>query len=123
MGKKRKAVSCLLVEENNNTGYHKYILYIQQEDGTIKTGVPAYGENMGDAIKRLVKHERADKLTKVYVERIEPITMIVIIIAWVTCIMISAISDNYRYALWAVIGIFSVFTTLALIKFFKNISN
>tara|TARA_B100000902_G_C27104807_1_gene810580 strand:+ start:199 stop:588 length:390 start_codon:yes stop_codon:yes gene_type:complete len=65
---RRKAIDCKLIEESNsNPGYFKYMITIQDKDGNI-TKHPAYGIDMQDAIKRLVRSENAEMVVKV-VER------------------------------------------------------
>jgi hypothetical protein len=124
MNRKRKAVSCLLVEENNDTGYHKYILDIQGEDGSIKTSIPAYGEDMSDAIKRLVKKENKEKLNKIYVNKVEPTVMISVVLVWLTMIGLSMFMPNHpEYALYGTIGLMSIVTVVAIYNFIKNIDN
>lgn len=124
MNRKRKAVSCLLVEENNETGYHKYILDIQEEDGSIKTGIPAYGEDMSDAIKRLVKKENKEKLNKIYINKVEPTVMISVVLVWLTMIGLSMFIPNHpEYALYGTIGLMSIVMIVAIHNFIKNIDN
>ena len=122
MNRKRKAVSCLLVEENNETGYHKYILDIQEDDGSIKTSIPAYGEDMSDAIKRLVKKENKEKLNKIYVNKVEPTVMISVVLVWLTMIGLSMFMPNHpEYALYGTIGLMSIVMAVAIHNFIKNI--
>lgn len=65
---RRKAIDCKLIEESNsNPGYFKYMITIQDTDGSISKH-PAYGIDMQDAIKRLVRSENAEMVVKV-VER------------------------------------------------------
>lgn len=124
MNRKRKAVSCLLVEENNETGYHKYILDIQEEDGSIETSIPAYGEDMSDAIKRLVKKENKEKLNKIYVNKVEPTVMVSVVLVWLTMIGLSMFMPNHpEYALYGTIGLMSIVTVVAIYNFIKNIDN
>ena len=124
MSRKRKAVSCLLVEENNETGYHKYILDIQEEDGSIETSIPAYGEDMSDAIKRLVKKENKEKLNKIYVNKVEPTVMVSVVLVWLTMIGLSMFMPNHpEYALYGTIGLMSIVTVVAIYNFIKNIDN
>tara|TARA_Y100000389_G_scaffold138948_1_gene136694 strand:- start:3205 stop:3579 length:375 start_codon:yes stop_codon:yes gene_type:complete len=121
MSRKRKAVSCLLVEENNETGYHKYILDIQEDDGSIKTSIPAYGEDMSDAIKRLVKKENKEKLNKIYVNKVEPTVMISVVLVWLIMIGLSMfIPDRPEYALYGTIGLMSIVMIIAVQNFIKN---
>ena len=65
---RRKAIDCKLIEESaSNPGYFKYMVTIQESDGTINQQ-PAYGVDMQDAIKRLVRSENADMVVRI-VER------------------------------------------------------
>lgn len=121
MKSRRKAVSCLLVKENNETGYHKYILDIQDEDRSIKTGIPAYGEDMSDAIKRLVKKENKEKLNRIYVNKVEPTVMISVAVVWLTMIGLSAfIPTHPEYALYGTIGLMSIVMIIAIHNFLKK---
>ena len=62
---RRKAIDCKLVEESaSNPGYFKYMITVQDTDGSISEH-PAYGVDMQDAIKRLVRSENADMVVKV----------------------------------------------------------
>ena len=62
---RRKAIDCKLVEESaSNPGYFKYMVTIQDTDGSISEH-PAYGVDMQDGIKRLVRSENADMVVKV----------------------------------------------------------
>ena len=63
--KRRKAIDCQLIEESkSNPGYFKYMVTVQEKDGTV-TKHPAYGLDMQDAIKRLVRSENAEMVVKV----------------------------------------------------------
>ena len=65
---KRKAIECKLLEESkSNLGYYKYLVTIQEKDGRVHQE-PAYGFDMQDAIRRLVRSENAEMVVKV-VER------------------------------------------------------
>ena len=65
---RRKAIDCKLIEESaSNPGYFKYMVTIEDTDGSISQQ-PAYGVDMQDAIKRLVRSENAEKVVKI-VER------------------------------------------------------
>ena len=65
---RRKAIDCQLIEEStSNPGYFKYMITVEDVDGTISKH-PAYGIDMQDAIKRLVRSENAEKVVKI-VER------------------------------------------------------
>tara|TARA_B100000427_G_C15268159_1_gene489736 strand:+ start:212 stop:601 length:390 start_codon:yes stop_codon:yes gene_type:complete len=65
---RRKAIDCQLIEESaSNPGYFKYMITVEDVDGTVSKH-PAYGIDMQDAIKRLVRSENAEKVVKI-VER------------------------------------------------------
>ena len=62
---RRKAIDCKLIEESiSSPGYFKYMITIEDIDGTITTQ-PAYGIDMQDAIKRLVRSENAEMVVKI----------------------------------------------------------
>ena len=62
---KRKAIDCQLIEESkSNPGYFKYMVTIEESDGKINKQ-PAYGVDMQDAMKRLVRSENAEMVVKV----------------------------------------------------------
>ena len=50
-------------DSNSAPGFNKYFITIRDVDGT-ETRVPAYGRDMQDALSRLVKTERAEKLAE-----------------------------------------------------------
>ena len=63
--KKRKAIDCKLIEESSSSpGYFKYMVTIEDVDGSISQQ-PAYGVDMQDAIKRLVRSENAEKVVRI----------------------------------------------------------
>ncbi len=56
--KRRRAIDCRLVRKSStNHGYYKYIMTIQEKDGTTHEQ-PAYGKDMQDALSRLIWNER-----------------------------------------------------------------
>ena len=119
--KRKKAISCFMVQENLNTGYHKYHLDIQDENGNIKTGIPAYGIDMQDAIGRLIKKESKEKLAQLYSDRIEPIMLIAIAAAWITSVTLSTIMKNHpEYAFYGTVGMLSLLLLYAIYNFIKN---
>lgn len=50
-------------DSNSAPGFNKYFITIRDVDGT-ESRVPAYGRDMQDALSRLVKTERAEKLAE-----------------------------------------------------------
>ena len=62
---RRKAIDCQLIEESkSNPGYFKYMVTIQEKDGSVNKQ-PAYGIDMQDAMKRLVRSENAEMVVQV----------------------------------------------------------
>ena len=50
-------------DSHSSPGFNKYFITIREVDGT-ELKVPAYGRDMQDALSRLVKTERAEKLAE-----------------------------------------------------------
>ena len=44
-------------------GFYKYIVTIREESGQINK-IPVYGRNMQDALSRIVRHERSERIVK-----------------------------------------------------------
>ena len=62
---RRRAIECKLIEKSkSNPGYFKYMVTIKETDGRVHEE-PAYGYDMQDAIRRLVRAENADMIVKV----------------------------------------------------------
>ena len=120
---RRKAIDCKLIEPSKTSpGYFKYVITIRELDGSIHT-VPAYGVDMQDAIRRLLKTERDAKINKVYIRKIEPITLIAIFTCWVVSVISSLVLDNYQYAYWGVISLFTVVFSVAVFRFIRGIQD
>jgi len=67
--KRRRAIKCELVNKSqSNSGYFKYMITIEEKNGEVHKE-SAYGYDMQDAIKRLVRSENADKIVKVVEKR------------------------------------------------------
>jgi hypothetical protein len=75
---------------------------------------------MTDAIRRIVKNENKQKLDKIYIKRIAPISLGVMVFLWMGSVLFSAIVNDYRYAYIAVITLFSVTTFHAVYSFIKD---
>ena len=61
---RRLAINCEIIEKSkSNPGYCKYMITIQELDGTIHKQ-PAYGKDMQDAISRLINIERTVRIEK-----------------------------------------------------------
>jgi hypothetical protein len=118
---RRRAIEAKLIEESKTSpGYFKYQVTIREIDGKVHT-IPAYGYDMQDAIKRLIRIERNDKITEVYNKKIEPITVFGLGIGWVGCVLASALLNNYQYAYWAVISIFSILSLYIITRFIRGL--
>jgi len=118
---RRRAIEAKLIEASKTSpGYYKYQITIKETDDKTYT-VPAYGYDMQDAIKRLIRIERNDKITEVYTRKIEPASMLFMAIAWIACVILSVALNNYQYAFWAVISLFSIVTLSVIIKFIRGL--
>ena len=112
-----------MIQENLDTGYHKYSLDIQDEQGRVTTGIPAYGVDMQDAIGRLIKRESKEKFAQLYSERIEPIMLIAIAASWITSVALSTIMKNHpEYAFYGTVSMLSLLLVYAVYNFIKNFS-
>jgi len=121
MENRRKAINCLLVEENLETGYHKYMMDIKNVDGKIEVNVPAYGVDMQDALQRIVRNEFKQRVTKVYHNKIQPALMVFMIICWMCSVLFSTINEKYpEYAFYGSITMFSIVLVSVLFSFFKH---
>lgn len=117
---RRKAIDCKLVEESKTSpGYFKYVITIQEKDGTVHS-VPAYGIDMQDAIKRLLKVESSERINKIYVNKIEPITLAIISFSWIASVIFAAVTNDYRYAFYGVISMFGIVTVISIHRFING---
>lgn len=116
---RRRAIEAKLIEESKTSpGYFKYQITIKEIDGKVHT-IPAYGYDMQDAIKRLVRVEKNDKITKVYNKQVEPISIFVLGIGWIFSVLASVLLNNYQYAYWAVISIFSILSAYLITRILR----
>lgn len=121
MENRRKAINCLLVEENSGTGYHKYLIDIKNIDGKIDVNVPAYGVDMKDALQRVVRNERKEKINKVYQKKIQPALLILMVFCWLVSILFSTITNKHpEYAFYGSITMFSIVLISGFITFFRD---
>jgi hypothetical protein len=120
MKDRRRAIHSELIEESKTSpGYFKYKITIKEIDGKVHS-VPAYGVDMQDAIKRLLKDEKSSKINKIYVKKIEPKLIAFIFIAWFSSIVTSAVINDYKMAYIAVISMFGLVTIYAAVNFIKS---
>ena len=116
---RRKCVSCILVEENQKTGYHRYILDIQEENGEVKVGIPAYGVDMQDALRRVLRKEAIEKIEKVYDDKISPLILKLLLIFFVGGLY-GIITGNFEIVRKEVIIGVGIFVGVGLIEFFRK---
>jgi len=101
---KRKAIRAELRKESQNfPGYFKYELDIQEEDGTITEGVPAYGKDLQDALQRTVKHDKIEKAEKVF-ENLPHWVLIIVFTIYMTAIGMTSIRLGQSWPLLAGLG-------------------
>ena len=78
---------------------------------------------MSDALQRILKHERKEKLNKVYVNKVEPTVMISVFMTWIIMVGLSIMMPNQPgYALYGTIGLMSLVLVVAVYNFFKNLN-
>ncbi len=124
MKERRRATDGKLIEKSkSNPGYYKYQFTIKELDGS-ENIIPSYGVDMTDALQRILKYERKEKLNKVYVNKVEPTVMISVVLAWMTMIGLSMFIPNHpEYALYGTIGLMSIVLVIAMYNFFKNLKD
>ena len=119
--KRRKAINCVLVSESKTSpGYFKYKVTIQEINGDVYD-VPAYGIDMQDAIKRLLAVEKAEKIQRIYTNKIEPSILIGLGLAWLASIVTTLITDNYIFAWYGILGMMGVALGIGLYKIFRGL--
>jgi len=123
MKNRRRATDGKLVEKSkSNPEYYKYQFTIREVDGS-ENIIPSYGVDMSDALQRILKHERKEKLNKVYVNKVEPTVMISVFMTWIIMVGLSIMMPNQPgYALYGTIGLMSVVLVVAVYNFFKNLN-
>tara|TARA_B100000497_G_C7415214_1_gene261300 strand:+ start:246 stop:620 length:375 start_codon:yes stop_codon:yes gene_type:complete len=123
MKDRRRATDGKLVEKSkSNAGYYKYQFTIREIDGS-ENIIPSYGVDMTDALQRILKHERKEKLSEVYVNKVEPTVMVSVFLTWIIMVGLSILMPNQPgYALYGTIGLMSVVLGVAVYNFFKNIN-
>tara|TARA_R110002020_G_scaffold189720_1_gene389004 strand:- start:238 stop:621 length:384 start_codon:yes stop_codon:yes gene_type:complete len=112
---RRYAKKCEFVEKSkSNPGYKKYLIDIVELDGSITEGVPAYGFDMQDAVARLIRGEKVEKLTKVYVEKIEPAFIMFMVVGLISSLVVANYTNNIKYGFTSVmlVLVFSILYTI-----------
>ena len=115
---RRKAIDCKLIEESqSNPGYFKYIVTIQEKDGSVHKQ-PAYGKDMQDAMKRLVRSENTDMIVKV----VEKKQRLFVLGLFIICILLPVVGStidagNQRWWLMLpLVAIVIIFAAVELIE-------
>ena len=122
---KRKAIECKLLEESKkNPGYYKYLVTIQEPDGQVHQE-PAYGFDMQDAIRRLVRSENAEMVVKV----VEKKQHFFVMALFAICVVIPLIggynsSDNKNWwMLLPLITIIILFLIVGIVDKYRSSNN
>jgi hypothetical protein len=96
---KRKAIKAELRKESKTfPGYYKYELDIQEEDGSITKAVPAYGKDLQDALQRTVKHNKIEKVERVF-SNLPYWVMIVVFMIYMTALSITSLKSGEMWPL------------------------
>ncbi len=84
---RRRAIDCKLIRKSSsNAGYYKYLITIQEKDGTVHEQ-PAYGKDMRDALSRLVWNER----NEVVVGKLKNKAPLWVLLSWLVAIIVPSI--------------------------------
>ncbi len=124
MKERRRAVEGKLIGlSKSNPGYYKYQFIIKELDSSEST-IPSYGVDMTDALQRILKNEKKEKLNEVYINKVEPTVMISVVLVWLIMIGLSMFIPNHpEYALYGTIGLMSIVLIIAVYNFFKNLKD
>jgi len=96
---KRKAIKAELRKESKTfPGYYKYELDIQEEDGSITKAVPAYGKEIQDALQRTVKHNKIEKVERVF-SNLPYWVMIIVFMIYMTALSITSLKSGEMWPL------------------------
>jgi len=96
---KRKAIKAELRKESKTfPGYYKYELDIQEEDGSITKAVPAYGKDLQDALQRTVKHNKIEKVERVF-SNLPYWVMIIVFMIYMTALSITSLKSGEMWPL------------------------
>ena len=104
---RRKAIDCKLIKESNSyPGYFKYMVTIEEEDGSTSDH-PTYGKDMQDAMKRLVRSEHADKVVKV-LEKKQHLFIIGLFALCVILPLFGSINDDGNKNWWMILPLVTI---------------
>jgi len=119
---RRKAIDCKLVKESSTyEGYFKYIVTIEDTDGSISKQ-PSYGKDMQDAIRRLVRSEHADMVVKV-VEKKQHFFVFALFAVCVLIPLLGGVFNQENTNVWLVlplIAILIIFLVFELVERFRS---
>ena len=122
---KRKEIYCKLVKETiTNEGYFKYIVTVEDVDGSISKH-PSYGKDMQDAIRRLVRSEHADKVVQV-VEKKQHFFVFGLFALCILIPLLGGVFNQENINMWLVlplITIMVVFLVFELVERFRSKSD
>ena len=108
--KRRKAIDCQLVEESaSNPGYFKYMITVEETDGSVNKH-PAYGIDMQDAIKRLVRSENAEKVVRV-VERKQHFFLMALFALCIIIPLVGGYSSAENKNWWMLLPLITIIVT------------
>jgi len=104
---KRKAIDCQLIEESkSNPGYFKYMVTIQEMDGT-SNKQPAYGVDMQDAMKRLVRSENAEMVVQV-IEKKQQFFLMALFALCIVIPLVGGYNSLENRNLWMMLPLFTI---------------
>jgi len=108
--KRRRAIVCRMVRKSkSNPEYFRYEIVVGETDGTI-TKHPAYGIDMQDAVNRLLRKEKTEKIEK-KMER----NPFIFFLIWMAVMAIPVlIHQDLTYTPWFILYMFGSFTAMFL---------
>ena len=116
---RRKAIDCKLVKESNTyQGYFKYIVTVEEVDGTISKH-PTYGKDMQDAMRRLVRSEHADMVVKV----VEKKQHFFVILLFILCVLFPLLGSNYNSEnkdWWMILPLITIVIVFAIFEILER---
>ena len=116
---RRKAIDCKLVRQSvSDPSYYKYMITIEDKDGTV-TKNPAYGKDMQDAIKRLVRAENAEMVVKV-VERKQQFFMLALFAVCVVVPILGGYNSTDNKNLWMIFPLITIIFLFVIVGLFEK---
>tara|TARA_B100000965_G_scaffold403145_1_gene430612 strand:- start:838 stop:1218 length:381 start_codon:yes stop_codon:yes gene_type:complete len=116
---RRKAIDCKLIRQSqSDPSFYKYMITIEDTDGTI-TKNPAYGKDMQDAIKRLVRAENAEMVVKV-VERKQHFFMLALFAFCIVLPIIGGYNSTENKNLWMILPLLIIVFLFFIVGLFEK---